>query len=242
MESKILVFRGEEVLLPLENRGIPDEKWISEGEVHGIGRWLEISKERPIPNGWTAVNRRALWDKDEGLFFIANRLYAEMDWRNNSRHCGRCGCLTKEGDDRGRICPACGNRTYPVISPAIIVAVEREGKILLAHNASFPGKRYSVLAGFLDLGESLEEALKREVMEEVGIEVGSIEYFGSQPWPFPRSLMVAFRAKWESGDISVDGVEIDHADWFSPGDLPEIPGGASVSRKLIDDFISRCRP
>ena len=141
--------------------------------------------------------------------------------------------------DRGRRCPSCGNTSYPVISPAIIVAVEKEGKLLLGHNKAFPGKRYSVLAGFVDLGESLEDTVKREIKEEVGIEVCDVEYFGSQSWPFPRSLMVGFRARWLNGEIEVDGLEIDHADWFAPEDLPEIPGSVSISRRLIDDFIAR---
>ncbi len=237
---EIFIFKGNDVVIPIEGWTPGSIETISAGEVPKVGRWLEIDGERSLPDGWRAVPRRALWEvMGERAFAVANRLYAEMDWRTNSRFCGRCGSPMEDMEDRGRRCGSCGNTSYPVISPAVIVAVEKEGKLLLGHNRAFPGKRYSVLAGFVDLGESLEDTVKREIKEEVGIEVCDVEYFGSQSWPFPRSLMVGFRARWLEGDIEVDGVEIDHADWFAPEDLPEIPGSVSISRRLIDDFIAR---
>lgn len=234
------IFRGNDVVIPGESPCSSEIEYISIGEIQGIGRWLELGPDTLLPDGWKAVPRRALWEvMGERAFAVANRLYAEMDWRSNSRFCGRCGSPMEDMQDRGRRCPSCGNLSYPVISPAIIVAVEKEGKLLLGHNKTFPGGRYSVLAGFVDLGESLEDTVKREIKEEVGLEVCNVDYFGSQSWPFPRSLMVGFRARWLSGEIEVDGLEIDHADWFAPEDLPEIPGSVSISRKLIDDFIAR---
>lgn len=241
MKKDTVAFRGEEVLIPSEGLEADGVKWTARGEVPEVGRWLELSPDCPVPRGWRAVKRKALWTMDEELFFRANRLYAEMDWKKSSRYCGRCGGKTEEGDDKGQVCTVCGHRTYPIICPAVIVAVEREGKLLLAHNTRFPKGRYSVLAGFLELGESLEDAVKREIKEEVDLEVDSLEYFGSQSWPFPRSLMVAFRAKWKSGEIKEDNVEIGCAGWFSPEDMPEIPRGPSISGKLIDDFIIRHR-
>jgi NAD+ diphosphatase len=141
--------------------------------------------------------------------------------------------------ERCRICPNCGNVIFPVICPAIIVAIEKEGKILLARNSRFPKGRYSVLAGFVEPGESLEDTVKREVMEEVSIEVDRIRYFGSQPWPFPHSLMLGFTAEWESGEICVDGIEIAHADWFGPDELPNTPSTRSISGRLIRNFIQK---
>lgn len=240
MDLKTFIFKGNDVVIPADGWCASEIEALSKGEVPGVGRWLEINRDNPMPEDWKAIPRKALWQiMGMETFVLANRLYAEMDWRANSRYCGRCGAPMEDMDDTGRKCSVCSNTSYPVICPAIIVAVEREGKLLLGHNRAFPKGRYSILAGFVELGESLEETVKREIMEEVGVEIKDVEYFGSQSWPFPRSLMVGFRAKWAGGDINVDGDEIDHAEWFAPKDLPEIPGSVSISRKLIDDFVGR---
>jgi NAD+ diphosphatase len=123
----------------------------------------------------------------------------------------------------------------------VIVAVERDGKLLLAHNTRMPSRRYSVIAGFVEPGESLEQTVRREIMEEVGIEVQDVRYFGSQPWPFPCSLMLGFTARWKNGDLCPDGVELDDAGWFAPNEFPDIPPALSISRKLIDDFARRMK-
>ena len=141
--------------------------------------------------------------------------------------------------DRARFCPSCGNVVYPALSSAVIVAVEKEGRILLGHNVNFPAGRYSVLAGFVDPGETLEEAIRREIFEECGISVKNIRYFGSQPWPFPNSMMFGFNADWESGEPKADGDELSEVRWFSPGELPDIPPSISISRRLIDDWLAR---
>lgn len=140
------------------------------------------------------------------------------------------------------LCPRCGHRLFPVICPAMIVAVERDGKLLLAVNKMNRTGRWSVLAGFLEVGESIEDAVVREVREEVGVEVDpqSVEYLYSQYWPFPRSLMLACRARWKSGELTPDGTEIARAEWFAPGQIPpNIPGTVTVAGWLIRDFLSR---
>lgn len=136
--------------------------------------------------------------------------------------------------ERARVCPKCGFASFPRLSPAAITADIKDGRILLAHAKHFKEKTYSIIAGFVELGETLEECVKREVMEEVGIEDDNIRYFGSQPWPFPNSLMLGFTAEYKSGEITVDGVEIGEAGWFTPANLPEIPSNLSIARKLID--------
>lgn len=240
MKLETFIFKGNDVVIPADGWCPPEIKALSTGEVPGVGRWLEIDGNSPIPDNWRSIPRKALWQiRGMEAFALANRLYSEMDWRASSRYCGRCGAPMEDMDDRGRRCVSCGNTSYPIICPAIIVAVERDGKLLLGHNSAFPEGRYSILAGFVDLGESLEDTVRREIREEVGLELSDVEYFGSQSWPFPRSLMVGFKARWARGDIQVDGVEIDHAGWFAPEELPEIPGSVSISRKLIDDFIER---
>ena len=137
-------------------------------------------------------------------------------------------------DERAKECPKCGLLNYPRISPAIIVAVLKGNQILLARSRRFPGGFYSVLAGYVEPGETLEECVRREVFEEVGIEVKNIRYFGSQPWPFPDSQMIAFTAEYLSGDIKPDESEIVDAGWFLPENLPEIPGKISIARSLLE--------
>lgn len=176
---------------------------------------------------------------EEELFFICSRAVQMLSWNKNNVYCGRCGSLMNfKPNDTAKVCSKCGQTIYPRISPAVIVAIVKDEKILLAHNVNFQQNRYSTIAGFAEVGETFEECVKREVYEEVGVKVKNIKYFASQPWPFPDSLMVAFTAEYESGDIKVDGIEISHADWFTKDDLPNIPNKGSVARKLIDWFIS----
>lgn len=160
-------------------------------------------------------------------------------WDREHRFCGSCGSKTVSSQkDRSKLCPACGAMYYPHISPAIIVAIRKEDKLLLLKNKKFPGKMYSVLAGFVEAGESLEDCLIREVYEEAGIQVKNIRYHSSQSWPFPDSLMVGFSAEWAGGELRPDDDEIADARWFSLEELPEIPRPISISRHLIDAWIA----
>lgn len=160
-----------------------------------------------------------------------------MHWDKNSRFCGRCGNKTKwASSECAKTCVSCGYTQYPRISPAIIIIISKENKILLAHNKNFPEGRYSLLAGFLEMGETIEEAAAREVYEETAIKIKNIEYISSQSWPFPDSLMIGLKAEWESGDIEPDGHEITDAGWYSRDEFPSIPGHGTIARKLIDKF------
>jgi NAD+ diphosphatase len=175
---------------------------------------------------------------DPALFGIVARAMHANDWLTTSRFCGRCGTATaRSSTERCATCPACGLRTYPRISPAIITLVRKGDLALLASNAKFPGAFYSTLAGFADIGESLEETLVREVHEEVGLHVGNVRYFGSQPWPFPNSLMIGFTADWESGEIVVEPSELSDAKWFAADALPMIPPPLTIARRLIDAWV-----
>ena len=189
------------------------------------------------------VDLRTVWHRwGDEAFAYAGTAYQYMNWLRQTRFCSRCAApLAPREEDKGLVCRTCGRISYAPLHPAVIVAVEREGKLLLAHNARTPGKRYSVLAGFVEPGESLEQTVSREIMEEVGIEVQDIRYFGSQSWPFPCSLMLGFTARWKKGELRPDGLELDAAAWFSCDDMPEIPPGVSISRKLIDDFEKRAK-
>jgi NAD+ diphosphatase len=193
-----------------------------------------------LPEGWSFQGLRSLFSVfGEDYFRIAGRASQIVDWGRDHRFCGRCATPTVEKPgERVKECPSCGLFAYPRISPAVIAAVVRDGKILLAHAARFPSGLFSVLAGFVDAGETLEECIHREVREEAGIEIRNLRYFSSQPWPFPNSLMIAFIAEHSSGEIVIDGREIDEAAWHAPHALPRrIPDRISVARKLIDWFV-----
>jgi NAD+ diphosphatase len=175
---------------------------------------------------------------DSALFGVAGRAFHAADWLTTSRFCGRCGAATNRVEsERCMACPSCRLHVYPRISPAIITLVRKGDLALLASNAKFPGSFYSTLAGFADIGESLEETLVREVREEVGIDITNVRYFGSQPWPFPNSLMIAFTAEWAAGEIAVDKNEISDAKWFAADALPMIPPPFSIARRLIDAWV-----
>jgi NAD+ diphosphatase len=172
-----------------------------------------------------------------GIAGLANQLVL---WNQNHRYCGKCGHPTEnKADERAKYCPDCGLLNYPRLSPAIIVAVLKDNQILLARSQRLPAKFYSVLAGFVEPGETLEQCVKREIREEVGIAVNNIRYFGSQPWPYPDSLMIAFTAQYAGGTITIDGSEILDAGWFSAGNLPSIPPKISIARQLIDWFSEK---
>lgn len=177
----------------------------------------------------------------EEEWIVAGRAVQLLEWRKTHRFCGRCGAETEQvPGERAMRCPLCRLMAFPRLAPAVITLITRDdGSALLARNANFPIPMFSCLAGFVEPGETLEEAVAREVREEVGLSVGRVRYHSSQPWPFPHSLMIGFEAEWQEGDIEVDGVEIAEAAWFTTDDLPPIPPRLSIARRLIDDWIAR---
>jgi NAD+ diphosphatase len=177
---------------------------------------------------------------DEDIFAVAGRALQIVEWDRTNQYCSRCGRrMEPTPTERAKECPRCGLLAFPRLSPAIIVLVERGDQLLLARPYHFPPGRYSVIAGFVEPGETLEEAVVREVREEVGLTLKDIRYFGSQPWPFPHSLMVGFTASYAGGEISLDDGEIEDAGWFTPDHLPDIPGKISIARRLIDYFLAK---
>jgi NAD+ diphosphatase len=202
---------------------------------------VEVAEGTLPPAGMTFEGLRQVYGRlDENLFWIAARAVQIVDWDRTHQFCGRCGLLLKTSlTERAKECPKCGLLHFPRLAPAIIVLVERGNELLLARSRHFMPEMYSVLAGFVEPGESLEEAVVREVREEVGISVKNIKYFGNQPWPFPHSLMIGFTATYAGGNISLDDSEIEDARWFTADNLPRIPGKISIARKLIDWFIDK---
>jgi NAD+ diphosphatase len=199
-----------------------------------------LSREPDLPEGYALAGLRSLFGgMDEADYQMAGYALQLLNWVADNRFCGRCGTAMDlvEGD-RALVCGACRHTIYPRISPAIIVAITAGNRLLLARSGRFPRKRmFSVIAGYVEPGETLEDCVRREIREEVGLTVRRIRYFGSQAWPFSGSLMVGFTAEHAGGQIQVDGQEILEADWFAPDRLPEIPGKISIARALIDWFV-----
>ncbi len=194
-----------------------------------------------VDQGEDFANLRSLFGKaDNFLFSLAGRAVQVLDWYRTHQYCGACGSKTVEHEkDRATHCESCREFFYPRLSPSIITLVHRGEDLLLARNHRFPEGMYSTLAGFVEPGESIETTLRREVKEEVGVTVGSLEYLGSQPWPFPNSLMLGFFAEYESGDFVLQEDEISDAQWFHYTDLPSIPGKVAISRWIIDTYLGR---
>lgn len=177
---------------------------------------------------------------DDVRWTLAGRAVQLVEWDRTTRFCGRCGTPTEPASgERARRCPGCGLLAFPRLAPAVITLIEREGEALLARGRAFPMPMYSCIAGFVEPGETMEEAVHREVREEVGVAVTNVRYVSSQPWPFPHSLMIGFEATWAGGEILIDETEIVDAQWYRPDDLPMIPPGMSIARTLIDRWLAR---
>lgn len=176
---------------------------------------------------------------NEFHFSLAMRAYQVINWDLTNRYCGRCGSPTNTSiSEIAKTCPECQLTIFPRINPAVIVAIIKDNSILLARNSNFP--LHSVIAGYVEAGESLEETVMRETFEEVGIKVKNVRYFSSQPWAFSYSLMVGFTAEYDSGEITPDGIEIKEAAWYTKDNLPSaLPGPISIARKLLDWFINQ---
>lgn len=180
---------------------------------------------------------------DEATWIASGRALQLVEWARTHRFCGRCATPTERSRRFPAMeCPACGLAAFPRLAPAMITLVTRgddgpEQEALLARGVDWPLPMYSCLAGFVEVGETLEQCVVREVREEVGVTVTDVRYRGSQPWPFPHSLMIGFRARYESGDLVLDPTEIADAKWYRREDLPNLPGSISIARRLIDDWL-----
>lgn len=224
------------------------EEWTRHlvGLVAGVAWWaVDVPHDAGDPSDGAALDLYGFFGRSsEAEWLAAGRAVQLVEWGRTHRFCGRCGEPTVMADgERAMRCPACRFSAFPRLSPAMITLVTRgepgpDQEALLARGVTFRGPMYSCLAGFVEPGESLEGAVIREVREEVGISVRDPTYFGSQPWPFPNSLMVGFRADYAAGEIECDPTEIVDARWFRRDDLPPIPPGISIARRLIDAWAA----
>ena len=230
--------RGSDVVL-VDEPPIDDVVCHFLGTLDGVACWAADVDAVTVEVGFQPLMALAA-QVEEVEWTIAGRAVQLAEWDRTHRFCGRCATPTEPAPgERARRCPACGLLAFPRLAPAAIVLVERDGEALLARNARFPVPMYSTIAGFVEPGETLEATVVREVHEEVGVIVDDVRYAGSQPWPFPHSLMIGFTAQWVEGEIQVDGVEIAEAGWFRPDALPMIPPPLSIARRLIDGWLAR---
>lgn len=173
-------------------------------------------------------------------FQMAGKAAELIYWDSNTKYCGVCGAPMNWQTDISKQCPNCGKEIWPQVSPAIIVRIRRYNpdRILLVHAKNFRrSEMYGLVAGFLETGETLEQCVEREVMEECHLRIKNLRYFGSQPWPFPCGVMVGFTADYDSGEIQIQEEELTNAEWFEHNNLPAIPDKMSIARQLIDDWI-----
>jgi NAD+ diphosphatase len=207
------------------------------GDMDGIPCYAgNLPRENGVPPPYKVEVLRPLYGKLSRDFTSAARFAVHlMHWDRNTRFCGACGSpVVDQQNERAKLCPSCKTLFYPRIAPAVIVAVLDGKKILLAHNKRFAAPVYSLIAGFIEIGETAEQCVEREIMEETGLKVKNIRYFSSQPWPFPDSLMLGFTAEYAGGEVRADGDELLDAGWFCPPGMPVLPASDSIARKIIN--------
>ena len=181
--------------------------------------------------------RASFYRLSEALYLKAGKCHELLYWDRNTQYCGVCGASMEMKTDISKRCTNCGKEVWPQLATAIIVLIHRGEEVLLVHARNFKGDFYGLVAGFVETGENLEEAVRREVMEETGLTIKNIRYFGSQPWPYPCGLMVGFNADYESGAVRLQREELNKGAWFTKDHLPTIPEKLSIARMILDDWL-----
>lgn len=254
-DTLIFAFRGRDLLVRSDGRvaAVPDAaEWALLGvstlrenalELKDGRRAVavELADDAAPPPGLAFEGLRQLWSRlDDTSYTAAGRAVQIVEWDRSHQFCGRCAApVERVADELAKRCARCRLVVYPRLSPAVIVLVERADEVLLGRSSRFPVAMYSTLAGFVEPGETLEDAVHREIREEAGIEVRALRYFGSQPWPFPDSLMIAFTAEYAGGDVRPDPRELTDAGWFRVDAMPAVPPRLSIARALIDAWVRR---
>lgn len=250
MKRYYFVFCKDELLLEES----PDGSYtvpMSEEPPTEVKPWTNILSVSPIddievktyaidtPSGMTSVPlRQSFYKLPYELYLKAGKCAELLYWDKNTHFCGLCGGQMRMHTDISKRCEHCGKEVWPQVSPAVIVRITRgNDEVLMARARNFRGDFYGLIAGFVETGETLEEAVVREVREETGLEVKNIRYFGSQPWPYPCGLMVGFTADYAGGKIHVQREELKNVAWFHRDHLPKLPEKLSIARRLIDDWL-----
>ena len=240
--NALIVTSGADVRLPtrIELAALVPVETVHVGLLAGQAvETASIDQEAELPSGWAPETLRPLHGRlSDAEWAVAGRAFQLAEWDRTHRYCGVCSTPTERlADERARACPQCAHRAYPRHSPAVIMRITRGDEVLLGRSSHFPPDMYSTLAGFVDVGESAEAAVRREVREEAGIEITEPQWFGSQSWAFPHSLMLGFTAEWASGEVVADLTELEDAQWFTRERLPVLPPPSSIARRLLDDWL-----
>lgn len=203
---------------------------------------VELKSDKVPDSAYEWVSLRSLVGRiDDAAFNLWGKASQILNWHKGHHFCGRCGGKTVDHEsEQAKVCPSCSLIWYPRISPCIIVLISRGHEVLLARSPRFTKGMYSVLAGFIEPGESVESTLRREIAEEVDLRIKNIRYFGSQPWPFPGQLMLGFLADYDSGKLHIDGIEIIDAGWYHADNLPMIPGEGTIAGRMIRHHLASC--
>ena len=225
---------GEACPLPLEPWHHVFRLQAPDGEPYSA---LRLDAPMHLP-GYTQTGlRQAYRLMDAEAYRLAGKARELLHWDAESKYCGVCGTPVKFETEISKRCPECGKELWPQLSTAVIVAVTRGDSLLMVQSRSFRHNYMGLVAGFVETGETLEQAVEREVMEETGICISDIRYFASQPWPFPCGLMVGFTARYASGDITLQRSELRSGGWYTPDAMPAVPGPMSIARRLIDHWL-----
>lgn len=252
MKSYYFVFCKDELLLEQQEDGsysVP----LSEEPPTEIKPWTTLLRVTPLngvdvraynlpaptPEGTFCPLRQSYYKLPLELYLKAGKCAELLYWDQNTRFCGICGGTMKFHTDISKRCEHCGKEVWPQLATAIIVRITRDDEILMARARNFRGDFYGLIAGFVETGETLEEAVVREVHEETGLEIKEIRYFGSQPWPYPSGLMVGFTAHYAGGQIHVQREELKNVAWFNRDHLPKLPEKLSIARQLVDDWLAQ---
>lgn len=182
--------------------------------------------------------RKSYYRLPKPLYDKAGKCHELLYWDNNTKFCGVCGSPMKMHTDISKRCTNCGKEVWPSLATAIIVLIHKGEEVLLVNAKTLRGDFYGLVSGFVETGETLEEAVHREVLEETGLTINNIKYFGSQPWPYPSGLMVGYNADYVDGEIHLQRNELASGRWFTKDNLPTIPEKLSIARMIIDDWLS----
>lgn len=242
-QDKILVKKeeGGKYSIPFgENPPIPATNSFEVVLDHDIpAHAASVDEAYPEDGQYLQIGLRASWDYlPKDWYKRAGKAYQLVYWDRNSQYCPACGSPMTWHTHISKYCPKCKKETYPVISPAIIVLIHKGEEVLLVHARNFKGSFHGLVAGFLEVGETLEQCIQREVMEETGLTINHISYFGSQPWPYPSGIMVGFFADYVSGKIRLQDEELSTGSFFSKDNLPELPSKLSIARRMIEWWLA----
>ncbi len=252
--SSHFIFSGNSIIVQGEDNSLPDElvlkkcfdlnvaaDWFNDEEYNFTA--VELERGCPVPAGCSEIPlRQFFWENTEKSDSVkkAARAKCLLNFRRDKRFCSFCGKPLKDDSlFTARTCTFCKKQFFPQLEPAVIVLIHKEDKILLAHHKNRSDGIYSCIAGFVEAGETIEETVVREIKEETGLTVKNIRYAGSQSWPFPDQLMLAFECEWERGEIKIQEEELSDAQWFDRKNLPPLPNPGSVAYNLIHSMWNK---